>query len=213
MTPVGWSLSELAQIVAGDLPDGSYVNLGIGMPNLVADSDVATRGVQFHSENGVLGLGPRASAGHPGPPDLIDAGKHPVTLHQGAAFFGHADSFAMIRSGRINVAVMGAFQVSAAGDLANWWTGEPGTVPAVGGAMDLAYGAQEVWVMCRHLTPNGHPKLVEQCTYPLTGRRCVTRVYTDLAVVRVMDDGFAVIRTPVGMSPDDVPLPGRVTAA
>jgi 3-oxoadipate CoA-transferase beta subunit len=175
-------MSAVAEQVAADLPGGSYVNLGIGLPTLVAGVCRRAGDVAFHSENGVLGAGPP-----PGDddvdPDLIDAGKNPITLLAGGAYFAHPDSFAMIRTGRIDVAVMGAYEVSEQGDLANWSTGLPDEVPAVGGAMDLAAGAGEVWVMSRHTTSAGLPKLVERCIYPVTGAGCVTRVYTDLAVI------------------------------
>lgn len=198
---LGWSFEELAGIVAEDLPAGSYVNLGIGLPNLVSGF-VDRRGeLLYQGENGVLGIGPQSTVDD-FIPDLIDAGKNPVTLVDGACFFSHADSFAMIRSGRIDVAVMGAYQVSCAGDLANWSTGEADAVPAVGGAMDLAYGARQVWAMCRHATKEGRPKIVEACSYPLTGRRCVSRIYTDLAVIDVMPEGLVVRRLAPGIDFD-----------
>lgn len=174
------SKNELARRVAADIPDGAYVNLGIGMPTTVANFIPADREVVLHSENGILGMGPAPEAGQEDY-DLINASKQPVTLRPGGAYFHHADSFAMMRGGHIDICVLGAFQVSVAGDLANWSTGEAGAIPAVGGAMDLATGAKQTWVMMDLLTRDGHSKLVRTCTYPLTGIACVRRVYTDLA--------------------------------
>ena len=182
---------ELAAIVARDIPEGSYVNLGIGAPTLVADYLPQDQEIILHTENGMLGMGPSPVAGEIDP-DLINAGKQPVTALAGAAYFHHADSFGMMRGGHLDVCVLGAFQVSQAGDLANWSTGAPGAIPAVGGAMDLAIGAKNVYVMTDLLTKTGESKLVEACTYPLTGVGCVTRVYTDHAVFDVTPDGFAV---------------------
>lgn len=180
---------DLARRVADDLPDGAYVNLGIGMPTRVADFVRPGAEIIFHSENGLLGVGPAPPDGE-GDPELINAGKQRVTLVAGAAIFDHATSFMMIRGGHLDVAVLGAYEVSAAGDLANWSTGAAST-PAVGGAMDLAVGAKAVWVMMEHCTKDGTPRLVEQCSLPLTGARVVTRIYTDLAVIDV-GDGFTV---------------------
>ena len=185
------SRNELAQRIAADIPEGSYVNLGIGAPTLVANYLPDDQEIILHTENGLLGMG-SAPEPHLIDPDLINAGKQPVTALPGAAYFHHADSFAMMRGGHLDVCVLGAFQVSQTGDLANWSTGAPGAIPAVGGAMDLAIGAKSVYVMTDLLTKTGEPKLVAACTYPLTGVGCVTRVYTDHAVFDVTPDGFAV---------------------
>ncbi|KAF2414863.1 3-oxoadipate CoA-transferase [Microbacterium sp. B35-04] len=182
---------QLAARIAQDIPEGSYVNLGIGAPTLVADYLPHDQEIILHTENGMLGMGPSPAAGEVDP-DLINAGKQPVTALAGSAYFHHADSFGMMRGGHLDVCVLGAFQVSQAGDLANWSTGAPGAIPAVGGAMDLAIGAKNVYVMTDLLTKTGESKLVEACTYPLTGVGCVTRVYTDHAVFDVTPDGFAV---------------------
>jgi 3-oxoadipate CoA-transferase beta subunit len=179
---------ELAAIIARDIPDGSYVNLGIGQPTLVADHLSAEAGVVLHTENGMLGMG-RAATGDEIDPDLTNAGKIPVTETPGAAYFHHADSFAMMRGGHLDVCVLGAFQVSAHGDLANWHTGAPDAIPAVGGAMDLAIGAKRVFVMMSLFTKDGTPKLVPSCTYPLTGLGCVSRVYTECAVFDIDKTG------------------------
>ncbi len=185
------SREELAARIAADIPEGSYVNLGIGAPTLVADFLPDGQEIILHTENGLLGMGP-APATSLIDPDLINAGKQPVTELAGAAYFHHADSFGMMRGGHLDICVLGAFQVSQGGDLANWSTGAPGAIPAVGGAMDLAIGAKRVFVMTDLLTKTGEPKLVEHCTYPLTGVGCVTRVYTDHAVFDVTPEGFAV---------------------
>ncbi|MDF2046404.1 3-oxoacid CoA-transferase subunit B [Microbacterium sp. Kw_RZR3] len=185
------SRAQLAARVASDIPEGAVVNLGIGAPTLVADYLPDGLEIVLHTENGMLGMGPAPERGRIDP-DLINAGKQPVTALAGAAFFHHADSFAMMRGGHLDVCVLGAFQVSAGGDLANWSTGEPGAIPAVGGAMDLAIGAKDVYVMTDLLTKGGEPKLVEACTYPLTGVGCVSRVYTDHGVFDVTRDGFRV---------------------
>ncbi|WP_439593448.1 3-oxoacid CoA-transferase subunit B [Microbacterium sp.] len=185
------SRGELAARIAADIPEGSYVNLGIGAPTLVANYLPDDLEIILHTENGLLGMGPAPTEGLIDP-DLINAGKQPVTELPGAAYFHHADSFAMMRGGHLDVCVLGAFQVSQRGDLANWSTGAPGAIPAVGGAMDLAIGAKSVYVMTDLLTKEGASKLVEDCTYPLTGVGCVTRVYTDHAVFDVVDGGFAV---------------------
>jgi len=193
---------EIAALIARDIPSGSYVNLGIGQPTLVADHLGADSGVVLHTENGMLGMGP-AAVGDEVDPDLINAGKIPVTELPGAAYFHHADSFAMMRGGHLDVCVLGAFQVSAAGDLANWHTGAPDAIPAVGGAMDLAIGAKQVFVMMTLFDKRGAAKLVAECTYPLTGVGCVDRVYTDLAVFVLGPDGVTVTET-FGKSYDDL---------
>jgi 3-oxoadipate CoA-transferase beta subunit len=194
-----WTRDEMAARIARDIPEGAYVNLGIGLPTLVANHLGPGKEVFLHSENGMLGMGPAPAAGQEDP-DLVNAGKQPVTLLTGGAYFHHADSFAMIRGGHVDICVLGAFQVSAAGDLANWHTGEPGTIPAVGGAMDLAVGARRVFVMMEHLTKKGDSKIVDRCTYPLTGVRCVSRIYTDLAVLDVTPGGLAVVDLVDGLS-------------
>jgi len=185
---------ELAKRVAQDIPEGSIVNLGIGAPTLVADHIPADVEILLHTENGLLGMGAAPDPAHIDP-DLINAGKQPVTTVPGAAFFHHADSFGMMRGGHLDVCVMGAFQVAQNGDLANWSTGEEGAIPAIGGAMDLAIGAKSVYVMTDLLTKTGAPKLVAECTYPLTGVRCVSRVYTDYAIFDVTPEGFSVRET------------------
>jgi 3-oxoadipate CoA-transferase beta subunit len=182
----------MASRIARDIPEGAVVNLGIGMPTLVANHLPLDREVLLHSENGVLGMGPAPAAGDEDW-DLINAGKQPVTLRQGGSFFHHADSFALMRGGHLDLCVLGAFQVSARGDLANWHTGAPDSIPAVGGAMDLAIGAKRTVVMMEHLTKSGESKLVAQCTYPLTGLGCVRRVYTDLAVIELNPGGPAIV--------------------
>ncbi|HET9517684.1 MAG TPA: 3-oxoacid CoA-transferase subunit B [Actinoplanes sp.] len=184
----------MASVVARDIPDGSYVNLGIGQPTRIADHLDLHRGVVLHTENGMLGMGPLAT-GDDVDPDLINAGKQPVTELPGAAYLHHADSFAMMRGGHLDICVMGAFQVSAAGDLANWHTGAADAIPAVGGAMDLAIGAKQVFVMMTLFTRDGTAKLVPVCTYPLTGLACVSRVYTDLATFLVGPGGVRVLET------------------
>ncbi|WP_198946340.1 3-oxoacid CoA-transferase subunit B [Pseudofrankia asymbiotica] len=185
---------ELAALIAGDIPAGSYVNLGIGQPTRVADHLDPASGIVLHTENGMLGMGP-AALGDQVDPDLTNAGKIPVTELPGAAYFHHADSFAMMRGGHLDVCVLGAYQVSVTGDLANWHTGEPDDIPAVGGAMDLAIGARSVYVMMTLFTRNGAPKLVQACTYPLTAAGCVTRLYTDLAVLDVTPRGVVARQT------------------
>lgn len=194
-----WSRDQMAQRVAADIPDGAVVNLGIGLPTLVANHLPADREVILHSENGVLGMGPAPAEGEEDY-DLINAGKQPVTLKAGGCFFHHADSFAMMRGGHLDVCVLGAFQVSATGDLANWHTGAPDAIPAVGGAMDLAIGARRTLVMMEHLTKAGQSKLVAACSYPLTAIGCVARVYTDLAVIAITPDGPAVLDIVEGLS-------------
>jgi len=194
-----WTRDQMAARIARDIPEGAYVNLGIGLPTLVANHLAGGKEVFLHSENGMLGMGPAPAPGQEDP-DLVNAGKQPVTLLKGGAYFHHADSFAMIRGGHVDICVLGAFQVSVAGDLANWHTGEPDTIPAVGGAMDLAVGARRVFVMMEHLTKKGDPKIVDRCTYPLTGVRCVSRIYTDLAVLDVTPGGLAVVELVDGLS-------------
>ena len=186
-----WTKDEMAERVARDIADGTVVNLGIGMPTAVANHLPADREVMMHSENGVIGVGPAPPEGEEDY-DLINAGKQPVTLRPGGSFFHHADSFAMMRGGHLDVCVLGAFQVSARGDLANWHTGAADAIPAVGGAMDLAIGAKQTWVMMEHNTKSGAPKLVSECSYPLTGLGCVSRVYTDLAVLDITPGGVRV---------------------
>jgi 3-oxoadipate CoA-transferase beta subunit len=200
---------QMAALVAGDIPHGAYVNLGIGLPTLVADQLPADSGVVLHTENGMLNMGP-AAQGEQIDPDLMNAGKVPVTELPGSSYFHHADSFAMMRGGHLDVCVLGAFQVSAGGDLANWHTGEPDAIPAVGGAMDLAIGAKSVFVMMTLFAKDGSAKLVEKCSYPLTGVGCVGRVYTDQATFLITPDGV-VVRETFGISFDElaerVPVP------
>jgi 3-oxoadipate CoA-transferase beta subunit len=198
-----WTRDQMAARVAQDIPEGAYVNLGIGLPTLVANHLATDKEIFLHSENGILGMGPAPPPGSEDP-DLVNAGKQPVTLLTGGSFFHHADSFAMIRGGHVDICVLGAFQVSASGDLANWHTGEPDTIPAVGGAMDLAAGANRVFVMMEHLTKKGEPKIVECCTYPLTGERCVSRIYTDLAVLDVTSGGLSIVDIVDGLSSDEL---------
>ena len=190
---------QLAARVAQDIFDGAVVNLGIGQPTLVANHLPAGREIVLQSENGILGMGPAPAAGSEDY-DLINAGKQPVTLLPGGSFFHHADSFAMMRGGHLDICVLGAFQVSATGDLANWSTGEEGAIPAVGGAMDLAIGAKQTWVMMDLLTKAGVSKIVEACSYPLTGIGCVKRVYSDLATLECTPDGLKLIDTVDGLT-------------
>ncbi|CAM3679794.1 3-oxoacid CoA-transferase subunit B [Bordetella sputigena] len=185
---------QMAARVARDIPEGAYVNLGIGLPTLVANHLPADREIVLHTENGMLGMGPAPAKGQEDY-DLINAGKQPVTQVPGTSFFHHADSFAMMRGGHLDICVLGAFQVSVDGDLANWHTGGADAIPAVGGAMDLASGAKQVFVMMELTTREGLSKLVPQCTYPLTGVRCVSRVYTDVAVFDIRADGVYVVET------------------
>jgi len=192
------SKDELAALVARDIPEGAFVNLGIGQPTLVANHIPPEREVILHSENGILGMGPAPAAGQEDY-DLINAGKQPVTLVAGGCFFHHADSFAMMRGGHLDICVLGAFQVSQYGDLANWHTGDPQSIPAVGGAMDLAIGARQTWVMMDLLTKQGQSKLVQSCDYPLTGMRCVKRVYTDLATLACTPEGLLLIDAVPGL--------------
>jgi 3-oxoadipate CoA-transferase, beta subunit len=200
---------QMAARVAADIPEGAYVNLGIGLPTMVANALPKDREVILHTENGLLGMGPAPAKGHEDW-DLINAGKQAVTALPGAAFFHHADSFAMMRGGHLDICVLGAFQVSADGDLANWHTGAPDAIPAVGGAMDLAIGAKRTWVMMEHVTKEGAHKLVRHCTYPLTGKACVARIYTDLAVIDVTPEGFAAVDIVPGL---DVAELARMTGA
>jgi 3-oxoadipate CoA-transferase beta subunit len=197
------SRDELAEVVARDIAPGSYVNLGIGQPTKVSDYLPADSGIVLHTENGMLGMGPEA-VGDETDADLLNAGKIPVTELPGASYFHHADSFAMMRGGHLDVCVLGAFQVSARGDLANWHTGAEGAIPAVGGAMDLALGAKRTFVMMEHLTRSGESKLVETCTYPLTALGCVSRVYTDLAVIDVGPLGARVVDMAEGLAFDQL---------
>ncbi len=189
---------ELAARVAQDIHDGAYVNLGIGQPTAVANHIPQDREVILQSENGILGMGPAPAAGEEDY-DLTNAGKQPVTLLAGGSFFHHADSFAMMRGGHLDICVLGAFQVAENGDLANWSTGEAGAIPAVGGAMDLAIGAKQTWVMMDLLTKKGESKIVKQCSYPLTGIGCVKRIYTDVATIEVTDQGLKLIDTVAGL--------------
>jgi len=199
MTYTRRTKDELAARVARDIPEGAIVNLGIGQPTLVANHMPSNLEILLHSENGILGMGPAPAAGQEDY-DLINAGKQPVTLLQGGAYFHHADSFAMMRGGHLDICVLGAFQVSATGDLANWHTGEVGAIPAVGGAMDLAIGAKQTWVMMDLLTKQGQSKLVSACSYPLTGIGCVKRVYTDLATLACTANGLLVIDMVPGLT-------------
>ena len=187
-------MGEVAAVIAGDIRAGAFVNLGIGQPTKVADHLRAEKGVTLHTENGMLGMGPKATEDQVDP-DLTNAGKVPVTELPGAAYFHHADSFAMMRGGHLDVCVLGAYQVSTRGDLANWHTGAPGAIPAVGGAMDLAIGARQVFVMMSLFTKTGEPKVVQQCSYPLTGVGCVSRIYSPDAVIDVGPDGAQIRRT------------------
>jgi 3-oxoadipate CoA-transferase beta subunit len=190
---------QMALRVARDIPNGAYVNLGIGLPTLVANHLPKDREIILHTENGLLGMGPAPETGAEDP-DLINAGKQPVTALPGASFFHHADSFAMMRGGHLDCCVLGAFQVSVGGDLANWHTGQTDAIPAVGGAMDLAIGAKRVYVMMEHQTKKGESKIVTRCTYPVTGLGCVNRIYTDLAVMDVTPDGLRVVEIVDGLS-------------
>ncbi len=194
---------QIAARVAQDMPDGAYVNLGIGMPTLVANHLPQGLEIILHSENGILGMGPAPDKAHEDF-DLINAGKQPVTLLPGGAYFHHNDSFAMMRGGHLDICVLGAFQVSERGDLANWHTGEADAIPAVGGAMDLAIGAKQTWVMMDLLTKQGQSKVVRACTYPLTGLACVSRIYTDLATLEVTEQGLKLIDAVSGLSHADL---------
>ena len=192
---------EMAQRVARDIPEGAYVNLGIGLPTMVGNHLDRSKEIFLHSENGLLGMGPAPAPGDEDE-DLINAGKQPVTLLTGGAYFHHADSFAMMRGGHLDICVLGAFQVSERGDLANWHTGAPDAIPAVGGAMDLAIGAKKVFVMMEHQTKSGESKIVPACTYPLTGVACVSRIYTDLATIDITPEGLLVIDMIEGLTLD-----------
>jgi len=203
MSYVRLTREQIAQRIAQDIPDGAYVNLGIGMPTLVGNYLPRDREILLHSENGILGMGPAPAPGEEDA-DLINAGKEPVTLVTGGAFFHHTDSFAMMRGGHLDIAVLGAFQVSAAGDLANWHTGEKDAIPAVGGAMDLAVGAKNVWVMMEHLTKSGESKIVPKCSYPLTGVGVVKRIYTDLAVIEATPAGLVARDLVPGLAFDEL---------
>lgn len=200
---VGWTREQMAARAAEDIPSGSYVNLGIGIPEMVARFVPAGREFIYHTENGLLGMGPPPTPGQEDP-ELINAGKKAVTMVPGACFFHHADSFAMIRGGHIDVCVLGAMQVAANGDLANWSTGEADAIPAVGGAMDLVAGVETIFVITKHVTKTGDPKLVERCTYPLTGKGVVSRVFTDLAVVDVTASGFSLVELAPGVDLGEV---------
>lgn len=192
------SRDQVAARVARDIPEGAYVNLGIGAPTRIANYLPAEREIFLHSENGLLGMGPAPAKGEEDP-ELINAGKEPVTLLAGGAYFHHGDSFAMMRGGHLDICVLGAFQVSTRGDLANWHTGAADAIPAVGGAMDLAIGAKQVFVLMDLLTKTGESKLVERCTYPLTGIGCVNRIYSDLAVIDIDENGPAVVEMAEGL--------------
>lgn len=193
-TDAALTRDEMARIVAADIPAGAFVNLGIGQPTNVSNFLTTEQGVTLHTENGMLGMGPVAT-GDDIDGDLINAGKIPVTELPGASYFHHADSFAMMRGGHLDVCVLGAFQVSGAGDLANWHTGAPGAIPAVGGAMDLAIGAKSTWVMMGLFTKEGVSKLVEALTYPVTGLGCVSRIYTESAIFELADNKVTVRST------------------
>ena len=186
------SRRQLAWLAANEIPDGAYVNLGIGIPTLCADHMPSDKEVLLHSENGVLGFGPRPEEGEEDL-DLVNAGKQPITMLKGGSYFVHSDAFAMIRGGHIDIAMLGAFEVSENGDLANWTTNNPTFPPGVGGAMDLAAGAKQVWALTEHITRDGKPKIVKNCSYPLTSSGCVKRIFTDLAIIDVSDAGLTVI--------------------
>lgn len=195
---IGLSREEMAQRVAMDIPNGSYVNLGIGIPELITQFVPDGREFIYHTENGLLGMGPSPAEGE-GEPELINAGKRQVTALPGASYFQHPDSFAMIRGGHLDLCVLGALQVASNGDLANWSTGGPDAIPAVGGAMDLVAGVKSVYVITQHCTKTGDPKLIEACTYPLTGPGVVNRIYTDLAVIEITVEGFQLIELSPGV--------------
>ncbi len=198
-TPTGWSRVEMAKRVAQDIQDGAYVNLGIGIPEMCAQFIPEGREAIYQTENGLLGMGPDPEPGQ-GHPELINAGKKQVTAITGAAYFHHADSFVMIRGGHIDLCILGAMQVAANGDLANWSTGGPDAIPAVGGAMDLVAGVKTIYVVTQHVTKKGQPKILKQCTMPLTGKACVDRIYTDLCVLDVTSRGLECIELAPGVS-------------
>ena len=198
---IGWSRNEMAQKAAQDIPDGSYVNLGIGIPELVADHVPAGIEVIYHTENGLLGMGPVPDEADRDI-ELINAGKKYITAIPGACYFHHADSFTMIRGGHLDISVLGALQVSKNGDLANWSTGKPGAIPAVGGAMDLVAGVKNVWVITDHVTKDGQLKLVNECAFPLTGKGIVDRIYSNLAIIEITDEGLKVRELAPGVSFD-----------
>ncbi len=200
-----FSRDDIARNVARDIPEGCYVNLGIGLPTLVANHLDSSKDIFLHSENGILGMGPAPAPGAEDG-DLINAGKQPVTLLTGGAYFHQADSFAIMRGGHLDICVLGAFQVSRNGDLANWHTGAPDAIPAVGGAMDLASGAKRVFVMMEHQTKTGQSKIVDQCTYPLTGVGCVSRIYTDLAIIDIVDGELLVREMAEGLTLDELAI-------
>lgn len=201
MTPL--ALHDVARRLAQDIPDGAYVNLGIGLPTMVANHVSADREIVYHSENGILGVGPPPLPGQENP-ELINASKQLVTLAKGGSFFDNAQSFGMMRGGHLDIAVLGAYQVSARGDLANWSTNDEKFPPAVGGAMDLAVGAKQVFVLMRHCKPDGEPKILSECSYPLTGAGVVTRIYTDLAVIAVTPEGLRILELHPGNRLDAV---------
>ncbi|MCJ7558033.1 MAG: 3-oxoacid CoA-transferase subunit B [Gammaproteobacteria bacterium] len=195
---IGWDREQMAQRAALDIPDGAYVNLGIGIPEKIARYVPDGREVIYHTENGLLGMGPTPKPGEEDP-DLVNAGKKQITAIPGAAFFHHADSFGMIRGGHIDICVLGAMQVSETGDLANWSTGASDAIPAVGGAMDLVAGVETIYVLTQHCTKEGEPKLVKACSFPLTGKAVVKRIYTDLAVIDVTPEGLRVVELAPGI--------------
>ena len=197
------SRRQLAWLAANEIPDGAYVNLGIGIPTLCADHMPSDKEVLLHSENGVLGFGPRPEEGEEDL-DLVNAGKQPITMLKGGSYFVHSDAFAMIRGGHIDIAMLGAFEVSENGDLANWTTNNPTFPPGVGGAMDLAAGAKQVWALTEHITRDGKPKIVKNCSYPLTSSGCVKRIFTDLAIIDVSDAGLTVIGMMDGLSLEEL---------
>jgi 3-oxoadipate CoA-transferase beta subunit len=198
-----WTKQQMAQNVADFIWDGAVINLGIGMPTLIANYLPKSKEVMIQSENGVIGVGPAPIEGDEDF-DLINAGKEPITLLPGGAFFHHADSFTMMRGNHIDICVMGAYQISERGDLANWSTGAPNVIPAVGGAMDLAVGAKETWVMMEHTTKDLQPKIVHECTYPLTGLQCVKKIFTDLAVLEVRETGLHLLKSCPGVSLEEI---------
>ena len=203
VTTKGFTKEALALRVAQDIPDGSYVNLGIGMPTSVGDALPHDKEILLHSENGILGMGPTPTP-EQFDAELINAGKQPVTLLTGGSYFHHTDSFMIMRGGHLDISVLGGFEVSECGDLANWSTGDSSIAPAVGGAMDLAVGAKQVFVMMSHTTKDGRSKIVRECTYPLTAGRVVNRVYTDLAVLAVEEDGLHVVELAPGVTKDEL---------